>query len=110
MIVKALWIIGTSLLAGTCWAQVSVDVPGYGVRVQSGKGNTAVNVGNSRAENTAGSMADGVEMEGVAVINGDVYVDGEKVPANKSSFVSKKSGKKYRITRGKDGNVGVEEN
>jgi hypothetical protein len=50
-----------------------------------------------------------VEMTGSAIINGVVYIDGEKLPANISTFTSKKSGKTYLIKRGKNGNVSVVE-
>jgi hypothetical protein len=43
------------------------------------------------------------------VINGEVFVDGEKVPKGKSPYTSKKSGKTYVIKWGKDGNVAVQE-
>jgi hypothetical protein len=48
-------------------------------------------------------------MDGIAVINGEVFVDGEKVPKGKSPYTSKKSGKTYVIKWGKDGNVAVQE-
>ena len=49
-------------------------------------------------------------MEGVAVINDDVFIDGEKVPRGKTRYTSKKTGKSYRIQWGKNGNVSVEQN
>jgi len=85
-------------------AQVSVDLSGGGVKVQTGSGK-----GSSVATNTAGTIDSDVQMEGVAVINGDVFVDGEKVPKGKTSFTGKKSGKTYLIKWGKDGNVAVQE-
>lgn len=83
------------------YAQGSVDVTAGGVRVQVGKGNVATNA--------AGDLGADVEMDGVAVINGNVYIDGQKVPHGKTSYVSKKTGKAYRIQWGSDGNVAVEE-
>jgi len=90
-----------SIFSGISLAQVSVDVSGYGVRVQ--QGGSEVNV------NTGGTVANDVQMEGVAVINGEVFVDGDKVPKGKTLYTSKKSGKTYRITWGKNGNVSVSE-
>jgi len=87
--------------AGAAAAQVSVDVSGYGVRVQSGTG-TEVNV-------NSGSIGPDVQMEGVAVINGEVFIDGEKVPKGKSVYTSKKTKKTYLIQWGKNGNVSVSE-
>ena len=99
--IVALWFLMFSALA---LAQVSVDVSGHGVRVlQNGANGVNVNTGSS------GGVAPDVEMEGIAVINGDVFIDGNKVPKGKTLYTSKKSGKTYRITWGKDGNVSVSE-
>lgn len=90
-----------ALFAGVTWAQVSVDVSDGGVRVQhSGGSEVSVN---------SGGVAPDVEMTGVAVVNGVVYIDGDKIPQGKTRYTSKKSGKTYRIVWGKDGNVSVEE-
>lgn len=83
-------------------AQISVDISGGNVKVQTGKSGSV-------ASNTAGSIEQDVQMEGVAVINGDVFVDGEKIPKGKSPVTSKKSGRTYLIKWGKDGNVAVQE-
>ena len=49
------------------------------MKVKKGKGNTAVSVGpGSTANNVSGTIDADVEMEGVAVINDDVFIDGEK--------------------------------
>ena len=97
--------------SGLAFGQVTVDVPGVGVMVQQGNGRTAVSVGpGSTASNSSGSIGADVEMEGVAVINDDVFIDGEKIPRGKTRYTSKKSGKSYRIQWGKDGNVSVEQN
>lgn len=88
--------------AAAASAQVAVDFSDGGVRVQS-------RAGGSVAANTAGTIDPDVEMEGVAVINGEVFIDGEKVPRNRSTFKARKSGKTYRITRGGDGSVAVQE-
>jgi len=92
-------ILGVAMVAQ---AQVSVDVSGLGVKVQTGKGGSV-------ASNTAGTIDQDVQMDGAAVINGDVFVDGEKVPKGKSPYTSRKSGKTYVIKWGKDGNVAVHE-
>jgi hypothetical protein len=95
----AIAILGMATLA---LAQVSVDVSGLGVKVQTGKGGSV-------ASNTAGTIDPDVQMDGVAVINGEVFVDGEKVPKGKSPYTSKKSGKTYVIKWEKDGNVAIQE-
>jgi hypothetical protein len=92
------------LAAGVANAQVSVDLSGLGVKVQTGNGK-----GSSVASNSAGTIDQDVQMDGIAVINGEVFVDGEKVPKGKSPYTSKKSGKTYVIKWGKDGNVAVQE-
>ena len=92
------------MFASSTLAQVSVDVSGTGVRVQrSGGSEVNVNTGST------GGVASDVEMEGVAVINGDVFIDGNRVPKGKTLYTSKKSGKTYRIEWGKNGNVSVSE-
>lgn len=93
-----------SLALGTANAQTAVDVSAPGVRVQTGgKG------GSSVAVNTAGSIEEDVDMEGVAVINGEVFIDGVKVPRGKTAYTSGKTGKTYQIKWGRNGNVAVEE-
>lgn len=79
---------------------VGADVSVNGVRVQGGGNEVRV---------TTGSVASDVEMEGIAVINGEVFIDGAKVARGKTLYTSKKSGKTYRIDWGKDGNVSVSE-
>lgn len=86
------------------FAQVSVDLSAYGIKVQAGDASSS-----SRAENVAGSIGSDVQMEGIAVINGDVFIDGEKVPKGKTQYRSAKSGKNFEIKWGKDGNVAVRE-
>lgn len=104
----------TVALIGVMWAsqalgQVNVNVPGVNVSVGgNGQGNVSVSVGGkNKVGNTAGSIDEDVEMEGVAIINGAVTIDGEKVPKGKTRHTGKKSGIKYLIKWGKDGNVAV---
>lgn len=91
--------------AGSAFAQVSVDVSGHGVHIRPSGGGTEVKV----EAGGSGGVASGVEMEGVAVINGEVFVDGAKAPKGKTQYTSKKSGKTYLINWGKNGNVSVSE-
>lgn len=90
-----------SLLSAGVQAQAAVDVTAGGVRVQVGKGASASNV--------AGDLGQEVDMEGVAVINGNVYIDGQRIPRGKTMHTSGKTGKVYRIQWRRDGNVAVEE-
>jgi hypothetical protein len=101
-------------LLGVMWAsqalgQVNVNVPGVNVSVGgNGQGNVSVSVGGkNKVGNTAGSIDEDVEMEGVAIINGAVTIDGEKVPKGKTRHTGKKSGIKYLIKWSKDGDVAV---
>lgn len=54
-------------------------------------------------------ISDDVQMEGIAVINGKVYIDGAPVPRGVSRVTSAKTHKVYRIRTDKHGNVSVEE-
>ncbi|MFN3076350.1 MAG: hypothetical protein ABT940_05635 [Alphaproteobacteria bacterium] len=60
------------------------------------------NGGNSASFNTG--IAPGASIQGVSVINGEVSIDGEKVPPGTKRFTSR-SGKKYVIDRGNGGVV-----
>lgn len=73
-------------------AQVSVSIGAGGVQVSTG-------------EETG--VQDDVQIQGVAVINGAVYIDGDKVPKGQRTYTSKKTGKRYEINWGRDGNVAV---
>lgn len=57
----------------------------------------------------AGRVSVDTELTGVTVINGEVYIDGDKVPAGTKSFKGRKSGKTYQISWDKNGNVSVAE-
>ncbi len=98
--------------SGPAVGQVTVDVPGANVKLKKGTGgNTAISIGpGSTASNSSGTIDADVEMEGVAVINDDVFIDGEKIQRGKTRHTSKKTGKSYRIQWGKNGNVSVEQN
>ena len=89
------------LMLNLASAQVAVDVSSHGVTVQTGNG--------SSGKLSSGTVAPDVQMEGVAVINDEVFIDGERVPKGKTSYTAKKTGKSYRIQWGKDGNVSVSE-
>lgn len=102
---------GLLTASGLAVGQVTVDVPGANVKINKGSGNTAISIGpGSTASNTGGAIDADVNMEGVAVINDDVFIDGEKVQRGKTRHTSKKTGKSYRIVWGKNGNVSVEQN
>lgn len=89
------------LLLNSAQAQVAVDVSKQGVKVQSANENSV--------QLNSGSIAPDVQIEGVTVINGEVFIDGEQVPKGRTSFTAKRSGKSYRIQWGKNGNVSISE-
>lgn len=106
-IMKSISIFSFVLAAFSAQAQISVDLSGSSVKVKTGGGK---GTSTSIATNTEGTIDSDVEMEGIAVINGQVFIDGVKIPRGKTSYVSKKSGKSYTIKSGKDNNVSVQEN
>lgn len=78
----------------------SVEIVTDEIRIT--KGGSGVNT----VENSSGKIDPRAEIEGITVINEDVWIDGEKVPRTKTHYKSRKSGKTYMIKRG-DGNVSV---
>jgi len=60
----------------------------------------AIGQGNTASVNTG--ISPGADVQGVTVINGEVWIDGEKVPPDAKRFTGK-SGTKYVIDRGKTG-------
>ncbi|TXI75319.1 MAG: hypothetical protein E6Q42_09580 [Dechloromonas sp.] len=117
-------IAAAGLLIMQAQAQVSVDLPGLGIKVQTGdKGSSVVtNNGGTNSSvvtksggsssvvtNSAGTIGPNVQLEGITILNNEVYIDGEKIPRGKSPVKSKKTGKTYVIKWGKDGSVAVQE-
>jgi hypothetical protein len=91
-------------------AQVKIKVPGVDMSVGDGanSGNVNISIGGKNAVgNKAGYIDEDADIEGVTVINGEVAIDGEKVPKGKTRHTGKKSGIKYVIKWGKDGNVAI---
>lgn len=87
------------LLSCVVSAQVSVTADGHEVNIGSG----------NEASNDTGDIAADVQIEGVAIINDKVYIDGVRVPKGVREVTSSKTGKTYRIVWGKDGNISVNE-
>ena len=90
-------------------AQVKIKVPGVDMSVGDGSGsNVNISIGGKNSVgNTAGYIDEGADIEGVSVVNGEVSIDGEKVAKGKTRHTGKKSGIKYIIKWGKDGNVAI---
>jgi len=79
-------------------------------QVTVSKGGHEISIGSDNdASNDSGDIAGDVEIEGVAIINDKVFIDGVRVPKWKREVTSKKTGKTYRIDWGKDGNVAITE-
>ena len=88
-----------------------------GKTATSSKGNAAyVDPGKSSSSTThspgttvsTGKGDDDDDASGISVVNGNVKIDGVKVPATATRWTGK-DGTKYRIKRSSKGNVSVEE-
>jgi hypothetical protein len=87
-------------------AQVSVRTPGQEVRVGGGgdvnvraDGVTSIATGGNEASVNVGGIGSGVDVQGVAVINGKVYIDNKEVPPGVTRYKSPRSGTVYLIQR-----------
>ncbi len=104
---KKVCVFVVAYIAGVCSAQVSVSGPGYRIDVERG-GLTRTQTAMSNGE--AGKvLAEDAEIEGVTIVDSDVFIDGERVEKNKSWVISRKTGRKYQILRDRDGNISVTE-
>lgn len=63
----------------------------------------------NEAKNEFGIIDEDAQIEGIVIINGEVSIDGVKVPHGVKKFRSAKSGKTYLIEWGRDNNVSVAE-
>ena len=86
-----------SQLAG---AQVSIDLSG--VNVKTGSGSTVSRAGN-KVSNEKGVIGPEADVEGVTIINDDVYIDGSKIARGVTEYVSKRTKTVYSIRWGKKG-------
>lgn len=62
-----------------------------------------------RVDTQSAGIVGNVEIEGVAIINNKVYIDGVPIKKGTHEAVSRKSGKKYKIDWGDNSNVKVTE-
>lgn len=67
--------------------------------VQSKGGTAAVAGRGNSAANSIGGIEGDVAMEGVAVVNRRVYIDGKEIPANVKRYKSPRTGEVYVINR-----------
>ncbi|WIM04922.1 MAG: hypothetical protein OHM77_09445 [Candidatus Nitricoxidivorans perseverans] len=94
----------------------SVNVGGDGgVSVRSGsdtninvraKDMTAIATEGNTVSNSVGGIGEGVDIQGVAVINGRVYIDNKEIPPKVTRYKSPRTGEVYIIRR-KGGSVEV---
>lgn len=77
--------------------EVSVKGTGGDVRVGAG-GQVSVGPGN-QVKSSVGEIAPGTNLEGVTIINGKLWIDGQEVPPGVKQYKSPKTGKVYRIER-----------
>jgi len=96
----------------TAMAQVSIQAGGSRVAVGKdvnidvdAKDISTISTDGGQASVTVGGIGEGVNIQGVTVINGKVWIDGKEIPPNVTRYKSK-SGTVYRIVR-KDGAVSV---
>lgn len=59
--------------------------------------------------NTSGTLGPNVQIDGIAILNGRVYIDGVEVRKASGRYVSPRTGKRYDIRRDDANNVSVTE-
>jgi hypothetical protein len=110
------------LVSGTAMAQIRVDTGGTSVVIGGGnvdvrtneagsvttRGNstTAIATGGNTVRNTVGGIGSNVDVQGVTVINGRVYIDNKEIPPDVTRYKSPRTGEVYNIKR-KGGSVEV---
>lgn len=113
---KAIFPLAVVLFSSTAMSQIRVDTgdarvvigSGGGVDVRTkdsgsvttrGGGSTAIATGGSTARNSVGGMGSNVDVQGVSVINGRVYIDNQEIPPNVTRYKSPRTGEVYIIKR-----------
>ena len=103
------------LVANTAMAQIKVDTGGTSVVIGGGnvdvrtkdagsvttRGNstTAIATDGSTVRNTVGGIGSNVDVQGVTVINGRVYIDNKEIPPDVTRYKSPRTGEVYVIKR-----------
>lgn len=78
---------------------VQIQAPNVPALPPAGSGMTVHGAGNgSSATTTIGGIGPDAQVQGVTVINGQVWIDGEKIPGGVTRHTSR-SGQKYIIDR-----------
>lgn len=81
-------------------ADLSIDISGVSVRTASG---TTVSRSKNTVANEKGAIDQDADVEGVLIINDEVYIDGQRVSKGVTGYVSKKTKKSYSIHWGRKG-------
>jgi hypothetical protein len=75
-------------------------------QMASGRSTASVKIdlgSNNTVANTSGVIDKDAEVEGVLIINDELYIDGAKVARGVTEYVSRKTKKTYSIRWGKKG-------
>ena len=112
-LLSKLAVAGLAFCAVAALAQVSVKTPAQEIKIGKGHdvtvradGVTAVATEGSNASVTVGGIEGNADIQGVAVINGRVSIDGKEIPASVTRYKSPRTGTVYVIQR-KGGSVNV---
>lgn len=103
-------------LAQAATAQVKINSSGQNIQIGS-DGSVSIQtadahmaVGQDRQANhsinSSGQIDADVNISGVTIINGKLWIDGDEVPSGVKEYTSPKTGKRYKIDR-KGQNIAV---
>ena len=96
------------MLAGVVGSVLSAQAAEPAAKSAPPKG-VSINIGKNVVKNESGVIDENADIEGIVIINGEVNIDGVKVPRGVKKFHSPKTGKNYRIDWGKGDDVSVSE-
>ncbi len=88
---------GTSVVIGG--GNVDVRTGEGGTVSTHGSSTTAIATGGNTARNTVGGIGSNVDVQGVTVINGRVYIDNKEIPPDVTRYKSPRTGEVYIIKR-----------
>lgn len=88
---------GTSVVIGG--GNVDVRTNEGGTVSTHGGSTTAIATGGNTVRNTVGGIGSNVDVQGVTVINGRVYIDNKEIPPDVTRYKSPRTGEVYIIKR-----------
>ncbi len=97
---------GTSVVIGGGNVDVRTNEAGSSSVTTRGSSTTAIATGGNTVRNTVGGIGSNVDVQGVTVINGRVYIDNKEIPPDVTRYKSPRTGEVYIIKR-KGGSVEV---